>query len=107
MKLSTSQMFYLWRKLAWSKSAVASVVRVLAHLKNRSNRYPSLSRAAFGANRQAMEIVASEYNLGATNSPETAAGPTWYGQAVYGICTGGGSSGFRALAPNFTQFAHP
>ena len=72
-------MLELWRRLAWSKSAVDSVAKILAHLKNRANRYPGLSRTAFGANARAMQIVATEYNMGATNSPEPTARPTGYG----------------------------
>lgn len=107
MRLSSDQIMELWRRLAWSKSAVDSVARVLAHLKNRPNRYPTLSRSAFGANARAMQIIATEYNMGATNSPEAAAGPTWYGQTVDSVCTGSRGPGYQSAAIPFRMFNHP
>lgn len=106
-RLTTDQMFELWRRLAWSKSAVKSVAQVLAHLKNRANRFPSMTRAAFGADTRAMQIIASEYNLGATNSPEAAAGPTGYGQIVESVCTGQGGTSYRSASVPFRMFSHP
>lgn len=108
MRLTSDQMFELWRRLAWTKSAVDSIAKILTHLKNRANRYPSMSRANFAINSRAMQIVATEYNMGATNSPERAAGPTGYGQIVEAICNGSATGTmYDAASISFRMFAHP
>ncbi len=107
MHLTTDQMWELWRRLRWPKSAVAAVATVLAHLKNRPNRYPHLSRSQFSADNRAMAIVATEYNMGATNSPETAAMPTWYGTEVASLCGLLRSrAGYASVVPTLTRFSH-
>lgn len=107
MRLTTDQMWELWRRLRWPKSAVAAVAMVLAHLKNRPNRYSHLSRSQFSADNRAMAIVATEYNMGATNSPEAAAAPTGYGTLVASLC---GLSrlrgGYASVVPALTRFTH-
>lgn len=107
MKLTTDQMFELWRRLSWSKSAVGYVANILAHLKNRPNRYPNLSRSDFAADYRAMAIIATEYNMGATNSPESRAGPTWYGDTVASICRGQNGGSYLAASRTFQTFTHP
>lgn len=84
-KLTTDQLWELWRTLSWTKSSIFAAAKVLSFLKNRSNRYPSLTRSEFVKSTRALEIIATEYNLGATNSPETAASPTNYGNWVSGL----------------------
>jgi len=86
MKLSTDQMWYLWKIIRWPKSHIYSVAKLLSFLKNRNNRYPKMLRNDFKNNYKAMAIVATEYNRGATNTPESNAGPTWYGEKVANIC---------------------
>lgn len=106
MSLTTDQMWELWRRLSWAKSATHSVATVLAHLKNRSNRYPGLTRSGFAASGRAMAIIGSEYNLGATNSPEASAGPTWYGETVRDVCNGVTGTGYLQASVPFAIFAH-
>jgi hypothetical protein len=69
--------------LAWPKSNIKTAADQLTRLKNRSNRYPSMVRSDFGSNRRACEIIATEYNVGATNSPESLARSTSYGQNIW------------------------
>ncbi len=107
MRLTTDQMWELWRRLRWPKSAVNSVARILASLKNRPNRYPLLSKSQFGTNHRAMAIIATEYNMGATNSPEGAAGSTWYGDVVASNCALATSSNpYSVAVPTLTLFSH-
>jgi hypothetical protein len=86
MKLTTDQMWGLWKLIRWPKSHIDGVAKILKFLKNRANRYPHVSRADFLANGRAMAIVATEYNRGATSTPEAEAGPTWYGEYVANAC---------------------
>ncbi|MFB9499737.1 hypothetical protein ACFFR6_22410 [Saccharothrix mutabilis subsp. capreolus] len=65
--------------LSWPKSNIATAARLLARLKNRSHRYPGMSRAAFGAHERATKIIATEYNLGGSRTPVAPANPSWYG----------------------------
>jgi hypothetical protein len=73
----------LYSLLAWPKSNIRTAANYLAKLKNRANRYPSMMRATFGVNERACEIIATEYNVGATNSPEFSAQPSSYGQTIW------------------------
>lgn len=73
----------LYNLLAWPKSNIKTAANFLAKLKNRANRYPSMPRATFGVNQRACEIIATEYNVGATNSPEVSAQPSNYGQTIW------------------------
>jgi hypothetical protein len=47
--------------LAGPRSNITTAARLLARLKNRPHRYPTMTRAAFGANERAVKIVATEY----------------------------------------------
>lgn len=82
-KLSTGQLNDLYTQLSWAKSNVTQVAALLTKLKNRANRYPTLTRATFGTNQRAGEIIATEYNVGATNSPEFRANSSDYGKNVW------------------------
>ena len=82
-KLSTTTLTDLFTLLAWPKSNIEMAANYLAKLKNRPNRYPSLSRAVFGTNQRACEIIATEYQLGATSSPEFSAIASDYGQRIW------------------------
>ena len=69
--------------LAWPKSNIAEAANILAKLKNRPTRYPAMARADFGANARACQIIATEYNTGATNSAEADAQPAEYGIRIW------------------------
>lgn len=113
MKLSTDQIWALWRVIRWPKSHVQGVADLLAFLKNRANRFPGLDRAAFCKDRRAMAIVATEYNRGATSSSASAAGPSSYGDYAASCCLdagvlesiykGFGKSGKRGQYPFFDK----
>lgn len=68
--------------LRWPKSNIDTAARLLSQLKNRSHRYPTLSRAAFGGSQRAIEIIATEYNLGPSVTPESLAQPSYYGGEI-------------------------
>ncbi|MEW6731006.1 MAG: DUF4157 domain-containing protein [Acidobacteriota bacterium] len=82
-KLPTTTLTDLHTLLAWPKSNIKMVAELLAKLKNRANRYPLMTRAAFGTHQRACEIIATEYNVGATNSPEPLANASDYGRRIW------------------------
>ena len=57
-------------------------MRLLVMLKRKDNRFPNLTRTAFGQNEHAVGVVASEYNLGPSDSEAAQASAFWYGQSV-------------------------
>jgi hypothetical protein len=69
--------------LAGPRSNITTAARLLARLKNRPHRYPTMTRAAFGANERAVKIVATEYNIGASTTGEALAEPSPYGGDVW------------------------
>jgi hypothetical protein len=81
--LSTSTLADLHTLLAWPKSNIKTAATLLAKLKNRPSRYPSMARADFGTNQRACEIIATEYNIGATTSPEPSANTSDYGRRIW------------------------
>jgi hypothetical protein len=82
-RLSIKNYADLLSLLSLPKSNIKMAADLLAKLKNRSNRYPSFSRATFGANQRACEIIATEYNLGATLSTEPSANASNYGKEIW------------------------
>lgn len=82
-KLSVGTLRDLLTILAWPKSNIAEAAKILAKLKNRPTRYPAMARADFGANARACQIIATEYNTGATNSAEVDAQPAEYGIRIW------------------------
>jgi Domain of unknown function (DUF4157) len=70
-------------QLRWPKSNIDVAARLLDHLKNRTHRYPGMTRAAFGTHQRAIEIIASEYNGGPTDTPESDAGANYYGREMW------------------------
>jgi hypothetical protein len=95
----------LFNLLRFPKTNILMVARQLKYLKNRSNRWPSLSPTDLLADERAMKVIASEYNLGATESAQADAYPTAYGGKVY---TASGSPyllpffGYQLLQPPVT-----
>ncbi|GAA0671268.1 hypothetical protein GCM10010193_24370 [Kitasatospora atroaurantiaca] len=81
--LSPAQQREILTLLAWPRGNITTAARLLARLKNRSNRYPGLTQAAFGANERAVKIVATEYNIGASTTHEALAQPSTYGDTVW------------------------
>jgi hypothetical protein len=63
------------------------VARWLAQLKNRPNRYSLLTNQAFGSNERAVKIIATEYNLGPTDTPESDARASQYGDVIWQVMT--------------------
>jgi hypothetical protein len=71
--------------LSVPETNIAAAAKILAGNKNRPTRYPQLDRKAFASNERAVEIVATEYQLGATSTPESAAIPTDYGKQIWAL----------------------
>ncbi len=105
-KLNTDQMWELFRMLKWSKSAIHALAKILDFLKNRSNRYPTLSRSEFSQNTRAVSIIGSEYNLGAANSPLSSASPSSYGSLIGQLCSGVYGDGYLQFSTTIGQFTH-
>ena len=83
MALNPGKQRTLITLLSWPKSNITTAAQLLASLKNRSHRHPNLSRAAFGASERAAKIIATEYNLGGSRTPEALANPSWYGDEAW------------------------
>ena len=81
--LPTTSLSDLHALLAWPKSNIKTAADLLARLKNRPNRYPTMGRASFGVDQRACEIVATEYNIGPTTSAEPAAVASSYGKDIW------------------------
>ena len=73
----------IFTQLRWPRSNIAMAARLLAALKNRANRFPSLTRAQFAADARAVAIVATEYVGGPTSTPAGEATPSSYGSWVW------------------------
>lgn len=69
--------------LRWPKSNIETAAALLDRLKNRPHRYPTMDRAAFGSSQRAVQIIATEYNGGGTDTPEAQAGPNYYGRQIW------------------------
>ncbi|MEV0675152.1 hypothetical protein AB0I60_01375 [Actinosynnema sp. NPDC050436] len=83
MALAPARQRTLVTLLSWPKSNIAIAAQLLAGLKNRVHRYPGLPRAVFGASERAAQIIATEYNLGGSRTPEALANPSWYGREAW------------------------
>lgn len=77
----------IFTQLQWPKSNIRMAAQLLASLKNRAHRFPTLTRAQFAANRNAVGVVATEYNSGGTDTPAAQAAPADYGLWVWGQMT--------------------
>ena len=76
---------YLIEILRSPRRSLRLTARYLARLKNRSNRYPNQTAAQFAQNGRGLAIIATEYHLGPTATPETSASPDFYGDQVRAI----------------------
>ncbi|WP_041233217.1 hypothetical protein [Cylindrospermum stagnale] len=73
----------LFDLLHWPKSNIKIASQLLNRLKNRSHRYQNLTRREFANRERAVTIIATEYNLGGTNTIEDKAGTSQYGLDVW------------------------
>ena len=81
--LSADQKAAIFQILRWPKSNIAMAARLLATLKNRANRFPTLTRSEFGNDEHAVGVIASEYNLGPSDTLADDARASWYGRNVW------------------------
>lgn len=82
-KLSTTALRNILTTLRWPKSNIQTAAELLARLKNRSHRFPTVKRTDFGTNKNAVEIIGTEYNGGGTTTPLVDAGSNFYGRNVW------------------------
>ncbi|QGZ38230.1 uncharacterized protein DUF4157 [Pseudoduganella flava] len=85
------------RILADPRKNIFVAAALLKRLKNRPHRYPAMPRAQFGADEQAVKLIATEYNIGASDTPLAAAKPTDYGDTVWKLM---GSAVLKRNFPN-------
>jgi hypothetical protein len=67
--LSLAKKIDVFNMLRFPKTSIGITTTLLAKLKNRPHRWPALTRAQMRANQRACEIVGTEYNIGARDSP--------------------------------------
>ncbi len=70
------------------KSNIALVAKLLARLKNRSNRWPGVAKADVLADLDLVSVVATEYHLGPSMIDAQYAKPDGYGLIVAAMCEG-------------------
>jgi|GEM_PF-6283100 len=73
----------IFEQLRFPKSNILMAANLLSKLKNRPNRFPNLSKTDFAANKHAVEVVATEYNMGGTNSNAEDAQSSGYGATAW------------------------
>ena len=83
--LSAERQSSIFRLLKWPKSNIQTAANLLAQLKNRQNRFPNLTREEFVGSEREAGVVATEYNMGSTNSTAEDAQPSWYGETVWDL----------------------
>ncbi len=81
--LSADEKATIYQLLRWPKSNILMAARLLTTLKNRANRFPTLTKGDFATNQNAVGVVASEYNLGPSDTSAVDARPSWYGRNVW------------------------
>lgn len=87
--LSDADRIDIYNQLRFPKTNVALAAQLLAKLKNRTHRWPTVARDTLVATPSAVEVIATEYNMGSTTTPSATAKPNWYGLAVRNLVTPG------------------
>lgn len=73
----------LFELLRWPKTNIQIAAKLLAKLKNRPHRYPEMTKGELGADDHALGVLATEYNMGGTDTPRHEAQPSEeYGKFV-------------------------
>ena len=75
----------IFTQLRWPKSNIDMAAKLLTNLKNRPNRYQNLNNMRFANNQNAVGVIATEYNSGATNTSAKDAKPSRYGNFTWNI----------------------
>jgi len=83
MDLNLEKRNDIFEELRFPKSNIMMAAKLLTKLKNRTNRFPTLSKKDFVANEHAVEVIATEYNMGSTNSQAKDAQASPYGQVAW------------------------
>lgn len=72
----------LYNLLRFPKTNILMCAKILNSLKNRSKRWPNVKFKDFMADENVVKIIATEYNLGATDTPRDKVGTSHYGVDV-------------------------
>jgi len=72
----------LFNLLRFPKTNILMCAKILNSLKNRSKRWPDVKFKDFMSNENVVKIIATEYNLGATDTPRDKVGASHYGVDV-------------------------
>lgn len=91
----------IFNLLRFPKTNIKLAAQLLTKLKNRSHRWPALTPEKFLKDETALKIIATEYNLGATETKRAKAKPIPYGGKVYTL------TGSPFLIPFFEQDYEP
>ncbi|MEO1517702.1 MAG: hypothetical protein AAFV95_21950 [Bacteroidota bacterium] len=86
----------LYNLLRFPKTCVRMANTVLLYLKNRSHRVPSHNAATLLGDQKALQVIATEYNIGPTDTSWANVGSNNYGREVYAMIQ----------APLFAQIPH-
>lgn len=69
----------LYNLLRFPRTNILVCTKILNSLKNRSKRWPDVKFKDFMNNEDVVKIIATEYNLGATDTPRNKVGASHYG----------------------------
>ncbi|MDF2906100.1 MAG: hypothetical protein K0R34_1421 [Herbinix sp.] len=72
----------LYNLLRFPKTNILMCTKILNSLKNRSKRWPNVKFKEFMADENVVKIIATEYNLGATDTPRDKVSTRPYGEDV-------------------------
>lgn len=82
-QLPVAQKVDLFNRLRFPRSNIDIAARLLARLKNRPHRWPNTPSGELCDDQHAVEILATEYNIGATATPAENAGPNHNGPKIW------------------------
>lgn len=82
LKLSSDKQIRLFNLLRFPKSNIKQCFDLLNFLKNRPNRYLGLSTEDFASNKDAIKLIATEFEIGGTESTIEEAKSNKFGSSV-------------------------
>lgn len=88
-RLASEHHLDIFNLLRFPRTNIRLTAQLLAMLKNRPHRWPSTAATAFIAEPNALDVVATEYHIGARDTPAASARPDAYGSGVRALVTPG------------------
>jgi hypothetical protein len=80
--LDTADYLELFNTLRFPKTNIDCAAQLLAKIKNRAHRYPTMSARDLLSDGTAISVIATEYNRGAFSTPTANFKPNTYGERV-------------------------